>query len=162
MSSRYILRRLLYLVPVVLCIAAMNFVLLHMAPGDAAEIIAGQSGHGSQEAVAQLRKEFGLDRPLYQQFFYFVYRLLTLDLGYSYVQSTPVATLIWDRLPATLLLMVTSLTMAVGGGVLLGVAAARARGDTTNWRPRPRPRSSRRPAENFAKNRRRSTAVTVR
>ncbi len=128
MSSRYILKRLLYLVPVVLCIAAMNFVLLHMAPGDAAEIIAGQSGHGSQEAVAQLRKEFGLDRPLYQQFFYFVYRLFTLDLGYSYVQSTPVATLIWDRLPATLLLMVTSLTMAVGGGVLLGVAAARARG----------------------------------
>lgn len=125
---RYVLRRLLLLVPVVLAIAALNFVLLHLAPGDAAEIIAGQSGHGTPEFVAQMRREFGLDRPVYQQFFIYTARLLTLDLGYSFVQSAPVATLIAGRLPATLLLMVSALTLAIAGGVVLGVAAARRRG----------------------------------
>ena len=128
MSLRYILRRLLLLIPVVLCIAALNFALLHLAPGDAAEIIAGQSGHGSQEFVAELRKEFGLDKPLVQQFFIFAYKLFSLDLGYSYVQSTPVATLIAERLPATLLLMISSLGLAMIGGVALGIVAATRRG----------------------------------
>ena len=126
--TRYVLRRLLLLIPVVLAIAALNFVLLHLAPGDAAEIIAGQSGHGTPEFVAQLRREFGLDRPVVQQFFIFAGRLLTLDLGYSFVQSTPVATLIAGRLPATLLLMLSALALAIAGGVVLGVAAARRRG----------------------------------
>ena len=61
MNAGYLLRRLLMIVPVVLCIAAMNFILLHLAPGDAAEIIAGQSGHGSVEFVAELRKARGRD-----------------------------------------------------------------------------------------------------
>lgn len=128
MSLRYILRRLLLLIPVVLCIAAMNFALLHLAPGDAAEIIAGQSGHASQEFLAELRKEFGLDKTLVQQFFIFAYKLFSFDLGYSYVQSTPVATLIAERLPATILLMVTSLGLAMLGGVTLGIVAATRRG----------------------------------
>jgi peptide/nickel transport system permease protein len=127
-SKLYVLRRLALLLPVVLCIASLNFVLLQLAPGDAAEIIAGQSGHGSQEFVAELRKDFGLDRPVYQQFFVFVWKLLSFDLGYSHVQSTPVATLIAERLPATLLLMVSSISMAIAGGVILGIAAARRRG----------------------------------
>ncbi len=128
MSARYLLRRLALLLPVVLCIAALNFALLQMAPGDAAEIIAGQSGHGSQEFVAELRKEFGLDQPIYQQFFIFVWKLFSFDLGYSFVQSTPVAELILDRLPATLLLMVSAISMAIAGGVILGISAARRRG----------------------------------
>ena len=128
MSLRYVLRRLALLIPVVLCIAAMNFALLHLAPGDAAEIIAGQSGHGSKEFVAELRKDFGLDKPLVQQFFIFAYKLFSFDLGYSYVQSTPVASLIAERLPATLLLMVSSLGLAMIGGVALGIIAATRRG----------------------------------
>lgn len=124
----YVLRRLLLLLPVVLGIATLNFVLLHLAPGDAAEIIAGQSGHGSPEFVAEMRREFGLDRPLPVQFLLFIGKLLTLDLGYSYVQSTPVAALIADRLPATLLLMIVALVIAIAAGVVLGVAAARRRG----------------------------------
>lgn len=128
MSASYLLRRVLMIVPVVLCIAAMNFILLHLAPGDAAEIIAGQSGHGSVEFVAELRKEFGLDRPLYEQFGRFVFKLLSFDLGYSFVQATPVAALIADRLPATVLLMASALLMSMSAGVVLGVAAARRRG----------------------------------
>ncbi|MEO7762579.1 MAG: ABC transporter permease [Casimicrobiaceae bacterium] len=124
----FVLRRVLQLVPVLLAIASLNFLLLHLAPGDAAEIIAGQSGHGTPEMVAALRRDFGLDLPLLQQFFVFVGRLLRFDLGYSAVQQVPVIDLVLGRLPATLILMLSALTLAIGGGVLLGVAAARKRG----------------------------------
>jgi peptide/nickel transport system permease protein len=128
MPFGFIIRRLVQVLPVVLAIATMNFVLLHLAPGDAADIIAGQSGHATPEAVAALRQEFGLDRPLYEQYVLFVAKLLTLDLGYSFVQQSSVAGLIIDRLPATLLLMITAMVLAIGLGVVLGVAAARNRG----------------------------------
>ena len=128
MTRLYVLRRLLLVIPVVLCIASLNFVLLHLAPGDAAEIVAGQSGHGSVEFVAELRRDFGLDRPLYEQYGIFVLKLLSLDLGYSHVQATPVAELIAERLPATLMLMVSALGAAMLGGVGLGVLAATRRG----------------------------------
>jgi peptide/nickel transport system permease protein len=116
------------IVPVVLAIATMNFVLLHLAPGDAADIIAGQSGHATPESIAALRQEFGLDHPLYEQYLLFIGKLLRFDLGYSFVQQSSVAWLILDRLPATLLLMITAMLLAVGLGVVLGVTAARNRG----------------------------------
>ncbi|HZI84594.1 MAG TPA: ABC transporter permease [Casimicrobiaceae bacterium] len=121
----FVARRLLQLVPVVAAIAALNFVLVHLAPGDVAQLLAGQSGQSSAEYVSQLRHEFGLDRPLAEQFVIYLGRLARFDLGYSYVQQTPVLTLIADRLPATLLLMVSAITLALGLGVALGVAAAR-------------------------------------
>jgi peptide/nickel transport system permease protein len=124
----FILRRVLQLVPVLLAIAALNFLLLHLAPGDAADIIAGQMGHASPELVSQLRSEFGLDQPMWKQFAIYLGKLVTFDLGYSFVYQTPVIDLILERLPATLLLMVTSLTIAVALGVGLGVVAARNRG----------------------------------
>jgi peptide/nickel transport system permease protein len=120
----FILRRTLLVVPVVLAIAALNFVLLHLAPGDAADIIAAQSGGTSAEFVGELRRSFGLDRPLYQQFVIYIGRLLTLDLGFSHVQQRPVFDLIVDRVPATLLLMVTAIGLAVAIGVLAGIVAA--------------------------------------
>lgn len=125
---RFVLRRVAQLVPVLLAIASLNFLLLQLAPGDAADIIAGQTGHGTAELVARLRNEFGLDLPVWQQYLIYVGRLLRLDLGYSFVYQVPVAELIRERLPPTLLLMVTSLVIAVGVGVALGVAASRRRG----------------------------------
>src|SRR4051794_8239490 len=101
----FVLRRVLQVIPVILGIAALNFVLLHLAPGDAADIIAAQSGGTSVEFVAELRRSFGLDLPVYQQFFVYIARLITLDLGFSHVQQRPVLDLIADRVPATLLLM---------------------------------------------------------
>jgi peptide/nickel transport system permease protein len=124
----FVLRRLLQLVPVVLAIAAMNFVLAKMAPGDAADILAGQMGHATLEFTEQLRREFGLDLPLLEQFVSYMGRLARLDLGVSLLQQQPVAELIAERLPATLLLMVTSLCLAIIVGVALGVAAARRQG----------------------------------
>src|SRR5688572_19499086 len=124
----FILRRLVQLLPVLLAIATLNFVLLHMAPGDAADIIAGQMGHATPESVAALRADFGLDKPLWQQYLIYVAKLATLDLGHSFVYQVPVSTLILDRLPATLALMIPALVIAIGLGVVLGVIAARNRG----------------------------------
>jgi peptide/nickel transport system permease protein len=125
---RYILRRIAQLVPVVLAIATMNFVLLQAAPGDAADIIAGQAGHATPEFVAELRRQFGLDRSVGEQYLAYVGKLLTLDLGHSFVYQRPVTELILGRLPATLLLMIPAIAIAVALGVVLGVLAARARG----------------------------------
>jgi len=124
----FVIRRLLQLVPVVLAIAAMNFLLIKMAPGDAADILAGQMGHATLEFTQQLRREFGLDLPLIEQFLIYMGRLLTLDLGVSFLQQQPVLDLILDRLPATLVLMVTAISLAGVLGVGLGVAAARRQG----------------------------------
>ena len=125
-------RRLLQLLPVVIAVAAMNFLLVHLAPGDVADVLAGQSGQASREYVAGLRHEFGLDQPLPVQMGIYFVKLLHLDLGYSYVQQQPVLTLILDRLPATLLLMVTAIALALVLGVMLGVIAARRRGSLTD------------------------------
>jgi len=127
-TARFIARRLLQVLPVVLAIAAMNFLLLQLAPGDAADILAGQMGHASPELVEQMRRDFGLDRPIYQQFFIYLGKLLSLNLGTSNIQQRPVTDLIMERLPATVLLMTTATVVAVALGVLLGVAAARRSG----------------------------------
>lgn len=124
----FIFRRLLQMIPVVLAIAALNFGLVHLAPGDAADILGGLAGHATPEFVAQLRAEFGLDLPLYKQFFIYMGKILTLDLGYSYLQQTPVLDLILGRLPATVLLMASSLVLAICFGVLLGSVSAMRRG----------------------------------
>ena len=121
-------RRLLQLVPVVLAIAALNFLLVKMAPGDAADILAGQMGHATLEFTEQLRREFGLDLPLIEQFLVYLRRLARLDLGISLIQQQPVLDLILDRLPATLLLMIAAIVIAVAAGVTLGIVAARRQG----------------------------------
>ena len=125
---RFLMRRFAQLIPVALAIATLNFLLLHLAPGDAADIVAGQAGHATPEFVAQLRRDFGLDRPLYEQYLIYVARLVTFDLGYSFVYQRPVAELILERLPATLLLMIAAIALAIAFGVVLGVVAAKNRG----------------------------------
>jgi len=127
-SLLFLVRRLIQVVPVVLAIAAVNFFLLRMAPGDVADILAGQMGHATLEFTEQLRREFGLDQPVYMQFFYYIGKLLTLDLGRSHLQQAPVIDLILDRLPATVILMLTSILIAIAVGIVLGVAAARREG----------------------------------
>ena len=127
-TVRFVLRRLAQLVPVVLAIAALNFALAKLAPGDAADILAGQMGHATLEFTEQLRREFGLDLPILEQFLAYMGRTARLDLGISLIQQQPVVELIADRLPATLLLMVTALVLAIATGVALGVAAARRQG----------------------------------
>ncbi len=122
--SGYLLRRLLQAVPVVLTIVVLNFLLLHLAPGDAAQVLAGEAGSASPEYMAQLRQRFGLDRPLHVQLGLYVKSVLTLDLGFSFRHNMPVLDLILGRLWPTLLLMGVTLVLSVGVGVGLGLLAA--------------------------------------
>ncbi|RMX04886.1 ABC transporter permease [Corticibacter populi] len=122
--ARGLLSRLAQLVGVVLAIATINFFLLRLAPGDAVQVIASEAGSASQEYVEALRAQFGLDQPLWLQFWHYLSGLLRFDLGYSFRHGAPVAELIADRLPATLLLMGVSVLLAVFIGGTLGILAA--------------------------------------
>jgi peptide/nickel transport system permease protein len=122
---RWLLRRLAQAVPIVLGIAVFNFALLHLAPGDAADVLAGEAGGATPEYVQQLRARFGLDQPLPVQLGRYLVNVAHLDLGFSFRHNMPVSELILARLPATLLLMVSAIALAFGLGVLLGVTAAR-------------------------------------
>lgn len=124
-SLVYALRRLAQAVPTVLVIVALNFLLLQLAPGDAADVLAGEAGSATPEFMAQLRKTFGLDEPLGMQLLLYIKQIVSLDLGYSFRHNMPVADLIGSRLGPTLLLMVTVLLTAVVVGSLLGAFAAR-------------------------------------
>jgi peptide/nickel transport system permease protein len=129
--ASYVLRRLLQAVPVVFAILVLNFLLLHLAPGDAAQVLAGEAGSASPEYMAQLRQRFGLDRPLALQLLLYVKNMLVLDLGFSFRHSMPVLDLILGRLGPTLLLMVTTLVVSVVTGIVLGLLAAARAG---SWR----------------------------
>jgi peptide/nickel transport system permease protein len=121
---RYLGWRVLLAVPVILGIVILNFFLIHMAPGDAASVLAGESGAATPEYMAALRTKFGLDQPLYQQFLTYVANIVTLNLGYSFRNDAGVLDLILDRLGPTMLLMLTAFTTALGLGTLLGLVAA--------------------------------------
>jgi peptide/nickel transport system permease protein len=121
---RYVVRRLLQAVPVVLGVVVLNFLLLQLAPGDAATVLAGEAGGAPLEYIQQLRQRFGLDQPVPVQLFHYVKNILTLDLGYSFRNASPVLPLILARLWPTLLLMGSALFISVAGGVVLGLLAA--------------------------------------
>jgi peptide/nickel transport system permease protein len=121
---QYILVRLLQAVPVVLGVVVLNFLLLQLAPGDAATVLAGEAGGAPAEYVEQLRARFGLDQPVMVQLGLYLKNILLLDLGFSFRNNAPVLGLILDRLWPTLLLMGATLVISVGGGVVLGVVAA--------------------------------------
>ncbi len=125
---RFLLRRLVQIIPVVVAIAALNFILLSFAPGDAADVISAGNGGGTLAEVTALRHSLGLDASLPVRFLHYMRGLLSLDLGYSHVQGASVFDLVTARIPATLLLMVTALAASIIIGCLLGIVTAMMRG----------------------------------
>lgn len=121
----FTLRRLGHGVVTITAIIVLNFVILHMAPGDTVDFLAGEFGVGDTEYLDDLRARFGLDQPLYIQLGQYFWNVLQLDLGYSFRNATPVLDLILGRLPATLILMTTAILIAFTSGLLLGVISAR-------------------------------------
>ncbi|MDQ2093061.1 ABC transporter permease [Rhodalgimonas zhirmunskyi] len=107
-----------------LAIAILNFFLLHAAPGDPAVVLAGEAGAADEQMIEQLRERFGLDQPLYVQLGKYVGGIVQLDLGYSFRQGAPVAQLIAERLPATLLLTLTAFFISLILGIALGASAS--------------------------------------
>ncbi|MFJ9452237.1 ABC transporter permease [Herbaspirillum sp. NPDC101397] len=122
--SNIVVRRLLQLVSVALGVTIINFFLLQLAPGDAAQVLAGEAGAATPEYMAALRAQFGLDQPLPVQFWKYILNLAHFNLGYSFRHGMPVAQLIAERVPATLLLMGASILFAVVAGATLGAIAA--------------------------------------
>lgn len=118
------LSRLVKAVAVILAIVVLNFLLIRMAPGDPAAVMAGEAGAADQVFMDQLREQFGLDRPVYEQALIYLSNIVQGDLGFSYRQNTPVVDLIAERLPATLLLTVSAFVFAIIAGVALGAMSA--------------------------------------
>lgn len=116
-------RRLAASLPSLLIILVGVFLLLQLAPGDAVDALIAQMGGGGDAAA--MRRELGLDASVAAQLTNYLWRLVRLDLGFSTIYGKPVATVIFERLPATLLLMTASLSFAFFFGLLFGVIAAR-------------------------------------
>lgn len=119
---RLIALRVLSAVPVMFIVAVIVFTLLRLSPGDPATILAGDSA--PPEAVAQLREQLGLDRPVPVQLLTWLGDVVRGDFGQSILSRMPVLTLIFDRLEATLILALTAITLTVLLAVPLGAWAA--------------------------------------
>jgi peptide/nickel transport system permease protein len=119
-----VIRTLTQAVPTLLGILILNFLLLHFAPGDAADVMAAESGVATAASMAELRARFGLDQPIWTQLIAYVDNLAHFSLGYSARFNTGVETLIAQRLPSTLLLMMTALIFALAVGTFLGAVMA--------------------------------------
>ncbi len=105
-------------------IGLLNFALIRMAPGDPAAVIAGESGASDEQFIAGIRRDYGLDETLPVQVYSYLRRLAALDLGISYRTQRPVVDIILERVPATLLLTVPALFLAIFAGTSLGMLAA--------------------------------------
>ncbi len=130
----YVIRRLLQIVPTIAAIILINFMLIRLAPGDPARVMAGEMA--TPENVEAIRVAFGLDQPLGTQFLIYIQKLFNGDLGYSYNYLTPVSELIWERLPQTLILMVSASLLSIILGTLIGAYSAGrfpSRTDSTIW-----------------------------
>lgn len=118
----FILRRILILFPTLLGVSIIVFLMLHLTPGDPAELLLGE--RASPEALAELREHLGLNRPLPEQYGLFLKRLLTFDLGETIWTRQKVAIEIRQRFPATIELSVAALLISCTMGVLLGIVSA--------------------------------------
>ena len=120
--TRFLIRRLLLTIPVLIGVATLVFSLIHLVPGDPVQAMLGESA--APEDVAQLRTQLGLDRPLYQQYLSFAGGIVRGDLGTSLRTRQSVTTIILERMPATLELAAAAMLVAIVFAIPLGVIAA--------------------------------------
>lgn len=126
----YIAKRLAQAVFILIGITLVTYILLYLVPADPVRQIAGRSA--TAETVESIRRQLGLDLPLWQQYLRYLVGLLHGDLGRSYIQKTEVTTLILSRLPATLLLLAGAIVVELLIGLSAGIFAATRRGRTSD------------------------------
>lgn len=114
--------RIAQAIPVMFIVAVLTFLLMHLLPGDPATIIAGDGA--DQEAIAQIRRELGLDQPVLTQLGLWITNLLQGDFGRSLMLNQPVAEAVAQRLPVTLSLALVAFAITIPFGIILGVIAA--------------------------------------
>ena len=120
--ARFLLRRCLLVIPSLLGLLIVTFLLIHAVPSDPAVAMAGEGA--TPEQIARIRAQYGLDKPIWEQFAVYVGKVATLDFGNSAFSRRPVATDILQRLPATLELTFGALFLSILLGVPLGVVSA--------------------------------------
>ncbi|MEQ9744692.1 ABC transporter permease [Pectobacterium actinidiae] len=118
-------RRLAAAIPALLIILTGLFLLLQFAPGDTVDALVAQMGGGDPTMIEELRRYYALDQSTAVRLGDYLWRLVHLDLGQSAIYGKPVVDVIIERLPVTLLLMASSLALAVAAGMVLGIIAAR-------------------------------------
>jgi peptide/nickel transport system permease protein len=129
--AAYLTRRLLLLVPVVLFVSFITFMLIHLVPGDPARVLLGEDS--TPEALAALRQQLGLNRPLYEQYALWLNQAIHGNLGESIQLHEPVLQAILERLPVTIELGVAALLFSLVLAVPLGMTAATRRGSRMDW-----------------------------
>ena len=125
MNASFLLRRVFYGILLMLGVVVLNFLLIRLAPGDPAVVIAGEMGGASKEMLAQIRADYGLDKPVLVQLGIYLGNVLQGDLGQSFFFNQPVTKLIALRVWPTILLVISALVLSITAGVTLGVLAAR-------------------------------------
>ncbi len=120
--ARFVVRRLLLAIPVIVAMSVFVFLIIHLVPGDPVQTMLGF--RATPENVATVRDQLGLDKPLLAQYLAWAGGLLHLDFGQDFISHAPVSTLLAQRLPVTIELTLLSMTLAVLVGVPLGVRAA--------------------------------------
>lgn len=120
---KFILKRVLLLIPILVCVSLLLFLLMSFTPGDPAKLILGLNA--TEEKVIALRETLGLDKPLLERYFHYLSGIVTrFDLGTSYITGRSVTTEILERLPFTLLLAGLSMMLSLIIGVPMGYVAA--------------------------------------
>lgn len=121
-----VLNRLALAVPTLVVIVVATFVLMRLAPGDPALMLAGEAP--SPEFLAMVQERYGLDRSIFEQLMIFLYRAIQLDFGTSIYYQRPVVEVVLERMPATLVLACSAVLVASFFGILAGVWGARHKG----------------------------------
>jgi len=116
--------RIMYAGILLLAVIILNFGMMHLAPGDVADSISQSMGGADEEVLNEIRATYGLDRPFIVQLGSYIGKVMRFDLGYSFFYTQPVSQLIFQKLPATLLLVLTAQFVALIVGVFLGVYSA--------------------------------------
>src|SRR6266581_1804310 len=129
--TTYVLRRLLLMLPVAFLVTVGVFMLIHLTPGDPALILLGEDR--SPQAIADIHKQLGLDRPIYIQYGLWLSRMAHGDLGRSITTHQPVSNAITERLPATLELGIVALLWSLAVAIPLGTIAAVRRGSALDY-----------------------------
>jgi len=119
-----LIQRVILGVILIIAVMVLNFFLLQAAPGDVVDAMLAEAGGGDPELAARLRKQYGLDQPLYIQLIKYLGQVFRGDLGYSFYYDQSVAALLIGHLPTTLMLTLSALVLAVIIGTLFGVYAA--------------------------------------
>jgi ABC-type dipeptide/oligopeptide/nickel transport system permease component len=119
---KFVAQRLLLLVPILLGVVTVTFFLMYVVPGDPVLTLVGE--RYDEETLDEIRRELGLDKPLYLQYIDYLARLASFDLGRSFITRRPVAEAIVERFPRTLLLALSAMALSVIFGVTIGLLSA--------------------------------------